>query len=68
MLVSQVGLVWEVNVHVRLPGLVECITLATVATRRLISEPTEEMPQTRPNNKITRKEQMKYVILSHKPT
>lgn len=51
----------------RLPGLVECITPATVATRRLISEPTEEMPQTRPNNKITRKEQMKYVILSHKP-
>lgn len=44
----------------RLPGLVECITLATVATRRLISEPTEEMPQTRPNNKITRIDQMKY--------
>lgn len=45
------------------------ITLAvTVATRRLISEPTEEMPQIRPNNKITRKEQITYVILSHKPT
>lgn len=52
----------------RLPGLVECITLTTVATRLLISEPTEEMPQTRPNHKITRMDQMKYVILSHKPT